>query len=155
MAQGPGDGRLLLLPARKGIGHVAQAVPNAQGAADFLQIGFVRRGTVQQMWEKDVFPGCELGHQVIGLEHKADMLPAEGRQLLFFHGGDILPVIEDPALRGGVQPAQNMQKSGFPGAAVPCDGQALPLGDSYAAVPEGVYLHVPPSRKPSGCLLPE
>ena len=37
----------------------------------------------------------------------------------------------------------DMQKSGFPGAAVPCDGQALPLGDSYAAVPEGMHPHVP------------
>ena len=89
--EGPGHGAPLLLPAGHLVGVFVQQFPDTQGlgqggeAALHLRVFFPR----QHQGEKDVVPEGKGVQQVEILEHEAQVVPAEGGQLLFLHRGEL------------------------------------------------------------------
>ena len=76
--QGAGDGDALLLPAGKLTGFVLGVVAEAEASQQRLGARFahVRRRAGVNSGNGDVFPGLEVGEQVVALEDEADVFAA-------------------------------------------------------------------------------
>ena len=83
---------------------------------DPFHIGFVRRVAVQLDGQDDVLIHVQHRHQVVVLEHKADLPPPEDGQFLIAHGREFFAVHRDGAAGGAVQPAQHVEQGGLAGA---------------------------------------
>ena len=108
--KGPGNADPLLLAA----GHLGGPVlhpalepdPDEHLFRRFLPLLF--GDPLKGEGHRDVFQRRVLGHQVVGLEDKADVLPPEDRQLLFAHAGDLFPGDPDLAFGRLFQPRHDV-----------------------------------------------
>ena len=129
--KGAGDAHALLLAAAHFVGTVAQALAQPhlpQHLAGGLLPLFAGDPPEHQR-HGHVFHGGHSLHQVVGLEHKADVPLPEQRQLFFAHFGDFLP--PDPYRAAGrlFQSGQLVQQGGFPAAGGAQDTADLPFFD--------------------------
>ena len=74
-----------------------------------------------------ILQGGEVLHQVVELEHEADVIPAVGGQLPAGVAADQLAVHGDGALVAGVHASQDVQHRGFACAGGAYDDDELPL----------------------------
>ena len=110
LGQRPGNGDALLLAARKLGREVVE--PLAQTHA-FQRGGGVQRITADLAGQLHIFQCSQILHQIVELEHEANIIPAVGGELFFGKMAHILPVQPDMALIAGVHAAQNIQQSGL------------------------------------------
>ena len=89
-----------------------------------------------------VFQSGKIGHQIIELEHKADIVAAVGGELPGGVGGNLLIPQEHPPLGQSIHAAQDVQQSGFPRAAGAHDDAQLPLFHGKCGIPQGFNLHL-------------
>ena len=136
--QSPGDGHPLLLAAGEVVGQVLELCLQPQGLNDPFHIGFVRRVAVQLDGQDDVLIHVQHRHQVVVLEHKADLPPPEDGQFLIPHGREFFAVHRDGAAGGAVQPAQHVEQGGLAGAGGPTPPPPSP--------PPPRRSHIPSSR---------
>ena len=92
---------------------------------DFIEKVLVHLPPVQLDGQDDVFPRVQHRHQIVALEDKANLPPAENGQRFIFQGKDVLPVHDHAAGGGPVKAAQHVQQGGFSGAGCPDHGYKL------------------------------
>ena len=63
-----------------------------------------------------IFKGCQIGHQIIELKHKAHIAATVQCQVTFAVCGNVVAVKHDFSVGYGVHAAEQIQKRGFPGA---------------------------------------
>ena len=117
----------LLLAAGQLAGQAVQLALQAQRPDDLIYIAAVHFPAVQLDGQDDVLIDAEHGHQVIGLEYKADLPPAEDGQRLVLQGKQLLPVHCDRAGGGPVQAAQHMEQGRFAASGGAHNGHELPV----------------------------
>ena len=107
---GPGNGRPLLLAAGDLVGKLLQQLPNAQPVGDGVDALFhlVVLLARQHQGQKDVVLQGEGVQQVEVLEHKAQVVPAEGGNLLLIEGYDVPHIQKHLAAGGLIQPRQDV-----------------------------------------------
>ena len=127
---GTGDGHTLALAAGQLIGPVIQPV----GKADGFQRGpgplltFRLLHAAVQQGQRHIIQRRQLGQQMEGLEHEADLLVPDLRQLLAGAFGD-LPLPQQIASGGGhIQTADQVHQGGLSASGRPHNGQIIPLG---------------------------
>ena len=106
----------------------------AQGGDDLTHVSLVHLPAVQLDGQDDVLPHGEHRHQIVALEHKADLPAAEDGALPLFHGKQISPVQQHLAGGRGVQPAQQIEQSALAGTALAHHGHKFALGHREAHV---------------------
>ena len=106
----PGDGDPLLLAAGELGGEVVQPLPQPHGAQ---HLGGVHGILADLGGQLHVLQGRQVGHQVVKLKNKANIVAAVGGQTLGVIGGDLLHAQKDPALGEGVHAAENVEKGGL------------------------------------------
>ena len=111
--QRPCNGHPLLLAAGELPGQAVQLLPQPQVGDHLPDVALVHRAAVQLNGEDDVLIYAEHRHQIIGLEHEADLPPPEDGQLLVLQGGQLPAVHRHRAGGGPVQPAQHVQQGGL------------------------------------------
>ena len=141
--QGPGDGHPLLLAAGEVVGQALEFFLQAQGGDDLVQVALVRLLPVQLDGKDDVLIHVEHRHQVVVLEHKADLPAAEDGEGLVLEGKDLPPVHGDGAGGGPVQPAQHVQQGGFAGTGGPHHRHELPFFHGEVHPIQGADLGLP------------
>ena len=144
--KGAGDGHPLLLTAGQLAGKAPQLLFQTQGVHDFVEEVLVHLPPVQLDGQDDVFPRVQHRHQIVALEDKADLPPAENGQRLIFQRKDVLPVHDHAAGGGPVKAAQHVQKGGFPGAG------GAHNGDKFAAVHTQVHAVQRPNLRVPGAV---
>ena len=129
--QGAGDGSALLLAAGDLVGILLQQAFNAQGHRDGHQGGvhFAVALTGQDQGQADIVLEGEGIQQVELLEHKTQVVPAEGSDLAFLNLREILSVQQHGAGGGLVQGGEDVQQRGFSGSALAHDGDVLAFLD--------------------------
>ena len=80
----------------------------------------------------DIFPDRQILHQIVELEHEADVITAVGRQLSGIVVTDPLAIHDDRAAARGIHTAQNIQNRAFPRSAGTGDHDELSLIDGKA-----------------------
>lgn len=94
-------------------GQAVQLLLQPQDGDHLPDVALVHRAAVQLNGEDDVLIYAEHRHQIIGLEHEADLPPPEDGQLLVLQGGQLPAVHRHRAGGGPVQPAQHVQQGGL------------------------------------------
>ena len=128
---GAGDGHALLLAA----GQFVRAVLRAVAQADQLQCDFgialaLRAGQAgQQQRQLDVALRGQHRHQVVELEHVADVLAAPVRELAALHRVDALAVDGDLPARGDVEAADQVEQGGLARAGGAHERHEIAAGD--------------------------
>ncbi|KAG1081628.1 hypothetical protein G6F40_015417 [Rhizopus arrhizus] len=110
-----GNRHALLLAAGQFIRAVAAAVGQADQGQRDLRIALALRGVEvgQQQRQLDVLLRGQHRHQVVELEHEADVVAAPGRQLAAAHLVDALAFDADLAAAGVVQAADQVEQGGL------------------------------------------
>ena len=80
----------------------------------------------QHQGQQNVVPHREGVQEIEVLEHKAQVIPAEGGNVLLPDGHDILSIQQYLAAGGFIQSRQNIQQGGLAGAGLAHDGHILP-----------------------------
>ena len=137
--QGPGDGHPLLLAAGELGGEVVQPLPQSHGAQ---HLGGIHGILADLGGQLHVLQGRQVGHQVVKLKDKANIVAAVGGQTLGVIGGDLLHAQKDPALGEGVHAAQDIEKGGLSRAAGAYDDAQLPLFHGEGCAAQGLDLHL-------------
>ncbi len=124
-----GDGHPLALPTRELVGQAVQAFLHPQPLQQVfgLLAALAVVLAVQAQHHLHVFQHGKVRHQVVGLESKADLLPAELHPLVFFHLADIMPVGAHLAFGRLQQRCQHGQHGGLARAAWPYQPDELAL----------------------------
>ena len=140
--EGPGHGAPLLLPAGHLVGVLFQQGLDAQGLRQGGQpphhlLVLLPR---QHQGEQDIVPEGEGVQQVEVLEHEAQVIPAEGGQLLFPEADQIPPAQQDGAVGGLIQSGQDVQQGGLAGAGLAHNGHVLSLLHGEGHVGQGLHL---------------
>lgn len=106
----PADSRSLLLAAGNLIRQLVFMIPKAQHVKQFIH---VQRCVTEICSHLDVFLHCEVRDKVVLLEYVSQMFSAIQGQLLFVHVFDLLFRYGDTAAVRAVDPADDIEKSGF------------------------------------------
>ena len=150
--ESPGHSGALFLASGHLVGVLLQQRFNAQLSGQGQQPGLhLRVGPGRQhQGQQDVVLQGKGVQQIKVLEHKAQVLPPEGRQLRLPDVGQVAAVEFHLAPGGLVQGGQNVQEGGFAGAGLTHDGHEFALlygkADAFqsldlaAAQPGGVDL---------------
>ena len=127
--ESPGHGCPLLLAAGHLIGVLFQQVGDAQLSRQRHQALLHLAGllTREHQGQVDVVLQGEGVQQVEVLEHKAQVVPAEGRHLRLPDFTQLLAVQLHQAPGGLIQRRQDIQKGGLAGARLSHDGHILPF----------------------------
>ena len=141
--QGPGDGYPLLLASGELVGEIGEFLFQPQSGDNLLHIGLIHLGPIQLHGQDNVLPYTEHRHQIVGLEHEADLPAAEDGQGLVLQGEDVSAVYGDGAGSGAVQPAQHVKQRGLAGAGGAHNGYKLALFDTQVHAVQSLYLGVP------------
>src|SRR5699024_3011066 len=112
----PGDGHALLLSAGELGGKMIGTVTQLHNIK-----GFLRRHRIISNLGDDlhVFEGRKAGDQVIELEDKSHIMPPVAGKLSLRGLGQVLITVENFSLRGGIQPAENIDQRRFAAAGRP------------------------------------
>ena len=129
VGHGPRDGDPLLLAAGKLVwlvthplfhAHQFQQLPGPGGA-------LCPAHAAVQHGQLHIFHRAGAGDQVEGLEHKADLAAAQGREGTVRCGGYVDAVQNIAALGGFIQRADDVHQGGFAAAGLAHDGHKFPL----------------------------
>ena len=127
--QRPRNGNALLLAARK----LGREIVLALAQADLVQHGVgVQRVAADFRCQLHVFARGQVLHQVIKLEHKADVVPAVGRQPFLVKAADALAVQQNGAGVAGIHAAQHVEHRRLAGARRAEDDAELAFFDGEA-----------------------
>ncbi len=127
--EGPRQRHALLLAARQHLGVVAQPLPQAD---PLEHLGGLRAGVPgarQLQRQHDVLQRAQVAHELETLEHKTDLLGAQGRAVVFAEGEQVLPGQPDRALGGGVQACDDGQQGAFARARSADNGGGFARGE--------------------------
>ncbi len=139
--EGAGDGDPLLLATGELIGFVVAAVGEADEGEQIINQGgvFLDIFAIQQKGQGDIFCRAEGGEQVEELENKTHLPSSHEGDLVVGQVGHALAAQDDFAVRGTVQPTEQMEQGGFAGAGRPHDGDKFALSDFKVDVAKGVH----------------
>ena len=129
--QGAGAGHALGLPAGQLGGAVVQAVAQADGVDDPVEVVAVDPPAGDVQGQGDVLLRAQGGHQVEGLEDEADVLAAQPGESAPAHGRDLLPVERDRPGGGRLQARQAVHEGGLARAGGAHDGGEAPAREVH------------------------
>ena len=89
-----------------------------------------------------IFQRRQIGHQIVELEHKADVMAAVRGELLLGKGGNVFPLQQDLAVGERVHTTQNVQQRGLARAAGANDDAQFPPVHGEGGVLQGMDLHL-------------
>ena len=135
--EGSGDGDALLLPAGELAGPVVEAVTEPDGVDDGVEPGRVEVAAGEIGRELDVLERGEGGDEVEGLEHEADAVTTQDRQLLLRHAGEPLAGDLDLAGGEGVETSEAVHEGRLAASRRTHDGGEHPLRDVDGDMVEG------------------
>ncbi len=137
-----GDRHALLLAAGQLAGAVVGAIGQAhQGQCDFgiaLALGGIEVGKQQRQF--DILLRVEHRHQVVELEHEADMVAAPGRQLAAAEAVDALALDLDLAAGGAVETADEVEQGGLAGTGGTHEGNEVAALDLQVDAVQDLHL---------------
>ena len=140
-----GDGDALLLAAGELAGFVlgafAEAKAGEQRFGAFFPRFAVRTGIDGR--DSDVFPGFEVGEQVVALEDEADVFASECGAFLRAEVGGVFAVDVILASAGAVEAAEDVHQGGFARPRLADDGDHFPRFDFQVEIVEDGYLPFP------------
>ena len=140
-----GDGDALLLAAgelaRFVFGAFAEAEAGEQRFGTFFPCFAVRTGV--DGGDGDVFPGFEVGKQVVALEDEADVFASERGAFLRAEVGGVFAVDVILASTGAVEAAEDVHQGGFARPRLADDGDHFPRFDFQVEIVEDGHLPFP------------
>ena len=143
--QRTGDGDALLLAAGElagfMLGAFAEAEAGKQRFGAFFPRFAVRTGVDGR--NSDVFPGFEVGEQVVALEDKADVFAPERGAFLRAEVSGVFAVDVILAGAGAVKAAEDIHQGGFARPRLADDGDHFPRFDFQVEVVEDGHLPFP------------
>src|SRR5918996_56877 len=135
--QGTGHGDPLLLTARQLRRPVPQPVAEPDGVDDLVEPGRIGLGAGQRERQDDVLAGGERRHQVVGLEHEADLGAPQESELLVGQRAQLDVADEHLALGEGVEPGDAVHERRLARARGAHDGGEPPGGELHRHLVEG------------------
>ena len=151
---GPGHCRPLLLPAGDLIGVLLQKLRQSQlpGNRQQPRPHILVRHSHQHQRQIDVVLQRKCVQQVELLEHKTQVVPAEGRRVPLPYLAQFMAVQPHRTRRGLVQRRQNVQQRGLAAAGLTHDSDILALLHGEADIPQRLYTA---AAQPRGVYLPQ
>src|SRR5919106_865148 len=135
--QGTGHGDPLLLTARQLRRPVPQPVAEPDGVDDLVEPGRIGLGAGQRERQDDVLAGGERRHQVVGLEHEADLGAPQESELLVGQRAQLDVADEHLALGEGVEPGDAVHERRLARARGAHDGGEPPGRELHRHLVEG------------------
>ena len=130
--QGAGNGDALLLTTRKLARQIVEPIAQAQTCQQFTRTRLARfvQLTVEAQHQLHILLRRQIGHQVVGLKSKADLLAAKSGAFCFAHGAQVLPADQNRAGRRFEQRSQHGKHRCFARPAGANQGHKFPFMDT-------------------------
>ena len=127
--QGTGHCHTLLFTSRKFIGLMLCTVGESHHAKEFLGCieGIRATAPCDEGRNHDVLYGCEFWQELVELEHKTNVLVAEGRERLFLQGQHICAAYQDTPSIGRIERTHDLQQGSFASTTGSYDAHYLTL----------------------------